>query len=89
MKIAANYPLAKQMRILQDDVTPIAAAKPNYQVSQAAQLQIKPGPGATVVRSLSSKIAVTVLESKDGWSLIASEGRPLGYVATRDLVPVQ
>jgi len=30
---------------------------------------------------------VTVLESKDGWLLVASEVRPLGYVATRDLAP--
>jgi hypothetical protein len=54
-----------------------------------AQLQIKPGSGATVMRSLSAKTAVTVLKSEGGWSLIASEGRPLGYIATRDLAPIQ
>ena len=89
MKITANYPFAKQTRILQDDVTPIAAARPTYQVAQAAQLQIQPLPGAPVVRSLSAKTAVTVLESRNGWSLIAADGKPLGYVATRDLAPVQ
>lgn len=89
MKLTANYALAKQMRILQDEATPVAAAKPTYQVAQAAQLQVQPGLGATVVRSLSAKTGVTVLESRNGWSLIASEGRPLGYVATRDLAPVQ
>jgi hypothetical protein len=41
------------------------------------------------VRSLSAKTPVTVLESNNGWSLIASEGKPPGYVATRDLAPVQ
>jgi hypothetical protein len=30
-----------------------------------------------------------VLESKDGWSLVATDGKPPGYVATRDLAPVQ
>ncbi len=89
MKLTANYSLAKQMRILQDEATPVAAAKPTYQVAQAAQLQVRPGLGATVVRSLSAKTGVTVLESKNGWSLIASEGQPLGYVATRDLAPMQ
>lgn len=88
MKLTANYSLAKQMRILQDETRPVASAKPTYQVSQAAQLQVQPGLGATVVRSLSAKTGVTVLESKNGWSLIASEGKPLGYVATRDLAPV-
>jgi WD40 repeat protein/uncharacterized caspase-like protein len=89
MKLTSNYPLAKQMRILEDETTPVAAAKPIYQVSQAAQLQVQPGPGATVVRSLFAKTDVTVLESKNGWSLVASEGKPIGYVATRDLAPVQ
>jgi hypothetical protein len=89
MKITANFPLAKQTRILQDEVTPIAEAKPTYQLAQTAQLQIKPITGAAVVRSLSAKTPVTVLESNNGWSLIASEGKPMGYVATRDLAPMQ
>ena len=41
------------------------------------------------MRSLSAKTPLTVLESNNGWSLVASEGKPLGYVATRDLAPVQ
>jgi Bacterial SH3 domain len=89
MKITANFPLAKQTGILQDEVTPIAEAKPTYQLAQTAQLQITPNAGATVVRSLSAKTPVTVLESKNGWSLVAAEGKPIGYVATRDLAPVQ
>jgi len=89
MKITANYPLAKQTRILRDEATPVAEAKPAYQLSQTAQLQIQPSYGATVVRSLSAKTAVTVLESKDGWSLVAADGKPLGYVATRDLAPLR
>jgi WD40 repeat protein/uncharacterized caspase-like protein len=89
MKITSNYPLAKRTRVLQDDSTPVAAAKPTYQLAQTAQLQIQPSPGSTVVRSLSAKTAVTVLENKNGWALIASDGKPIGYVATRDLAPMQ
>ena len=89
MKITANYPLAKQTRVLRDELTPVAETKPIYQVAQAAQLQIQPATGATVVRSLSAKTPVTVIESRNGWSLVASEGKPLGYVATRDLAPAQ
>ena len=89
MRITANYPLAKQTRLLQDAIAPVAEAKPAYQVAQTAQLQIQPGAGATVVRSLSAKTAVTVLESSNGWSLIAADGKPIGYVATRDLAPAQ
>jgi WD40 repeat protein/uncharacterized caspase-like protein len=89
MKITANYPLTKQMSILHDEAVPVAEGRPTYQVAQAAPLQIRPGPGATVIRGLSAKSFVTVLESKDGWSLVAADGRPIGYVATRDLMPVQ
>jgi WD40 repeat protein/uncharacterized caspase-like protein len=89
MKITTNFPLARQTRILQDETIPVAEAKPTYQMAQTAQLQVQPNSGATIVRSLSAKTPVTVLESRDGWSLIASEGKPLGYVATRDLAPIQ
>jgi WD40 repeat protein/uncharacterized caspase-like protein len=89
MKITANYALAKQTRILQDEAIPVAEIKPDFQLAQTAQLQIQPSTGATVVRSLSAKTRVTVIESRSGWSLIASEGTPLGYIATHDLVPVQ
>jgi len=29
-----------------------------------------------------------VLESSNGWALLASDGKPIGYVATQDLQPV-
>jgi WD40 repeat protein/uncharacterized caspase-like protein len=90
MKITLNYPLTKQAHVLQDERAPVAMdVRPTYQLAQTASLQIKPSSGATVVRSLSPKTAVTVLKSEGGWSLIASEGKPLGYVATRDLAPMQ
>lgn len=89
MRLTGNYPLAKPTRILMDEATPVAEGKPAYQVAQAAPLQVAPGAGATVVRSLTANTRLTVLESRNGWSLVASEGKPLGYVATRDLAPAQ
>ena len=90
MKITSNYALTRQARVLVDNAPAIATdARPAYQLTQNTQLQIKPSSGATVVRSLSAKTPVTVLESKNGWALVASGGRPLGYVATRDLAPTQ
>lgn len=89
MKITSNYALAVQTRVLQGEGVPMAQAKPAYQVAQAASLQIMPGSGATVVRSLAANTPITIIESRNGWSLVASEGRPLGYVATRDLAPAR
>ena len=57
--------------------------------ARAAQLQVQPGLDATGVRSLSARTPVTVLESSNGWALLASDGKPIGYVATQDLQPVK
>jgi uncharacterized caspase-like protein len=89
MRITLNYPLTRRANVLKEDSSPVAEEKPTYQLSQAAPLQIKPESGATVVRSLLPKTAVTVVSSAGGWSLVASKGRQLGYVATRDLAPLQ
>lgn len=88
IKIALSYPLTRQGRVLAGDLPTVAEDNvPSFQLAQTANLQIKPGPGATVVRSLNAQTAVTVLKSEGGWSLVASGGKPLGYVATRDLAP--
>jgi WD40 repeat protein/uncharacterized caspase-like protein len=89
IRITLNYPLTKQANVLKEDATPVAEAKPTNQLAQTASLQIRPASGATVVRSLLPKTAVTVLSSEGGWLLIASKGKQLGYVATRDLAPLQ
>ena len=90
IRIASSYPLTKQGRVLAGDFPTLAQdASPTFQLAQTADLQIKPGNGATVVRSLSAKTSVTVIKNEGGWSLIASGGKPLGYVATRDLARVQ
>lgn len=89
MRLTGNYPLARPTRILADEVTPVAESGPTYQVAQSTQLQVQPNPGATVVRSLAASTKLIVLESKNGWSLVAAEGKPLGYVATKDLDQVK
>ena len=89
MKIVANYPLTRQARILPEHQSPVAQATPNFQVAQNAQLKVQPSGASTVVRSLSAKAEVSVLESRNGWFLIASGGKPLGWVAERDLTPVK
>jgi uncharacterized caspase-like protein len=88
MRITADYPLANRTQVLRDQRSPAVGRTRNvYEVSQSARLQIEPGVGATAVRSLPAKAAVEVLESKDGWSLVAKDGKPIGYVDVRDLTP--
>lgn len=90
IRIASSYPLTKRGRVLAGELPAVAENNaPPVLLAQTADLQIKPGPGATVVRSLNAKTPVTVLKSEGGWSLVASGGRPVGYVATRDLTPAR
>jgi hypothetical protein len=38
---------------------------------------------------LDANTPVTLVTRDGGWTLIAKEGRPLGYFATKDLVPMR
>lgn len=87
MRVTTDYTFARKIQIF-DEEKPVAASKPTHQLAQNAPLQVKPGVGAKVLRSLAAKMPVTVSESANGWSLIAIDGKPLGYVASRDLVPM-
>lgn len=90
MKITANYALARQARVLPSDAPTVAMETgPAFELKQTAALQISPLSGATVVRSLSAKTTVSVLKTEGDWTLIASGGKPIGYVPTRDLARVQ
>ena len=89
MKITANYPFTRQARVLSNAGDLVASIAPTVQLRQETQLQIKPANGSAVVRSLPAKTPVIVLKSEGGWSLIARDGKPIGYVSTRDLAPAQ
>ncbi|MDB5601777.1 MAG: hypothetical protein JWN71_3821 [Xanthobacteraceae bacterium] len=90
MRITSNDALAKPMRSL-----PVLASefviqvKPTHQVSTASELLVVPTLGAQRVRQLAAKTPVTLVKSDAGWTLVAREGRPLGYVATQDLTPMR
>jgi len=47
---------------------------------------VLPSLGARRVRKLDAKMSVTFVKSESGWALVAREGRPLGYVALRDIM---
>lgn len=91
VKIASsNYPLANRTALLPADASdaPIPAA-PTHTISAASELLIQPALGAASVRQLDARTPVTVISSEAGWTLVAREGRMLGYVAARDLAPLR
>jgi hypothetical protein len=63
--------------------------KPTHVVSTAANLFAATAPGSAPIRKLSTGTAVTLVKREAGWTLVAREGKILGYVATTDLIPIQ
>jgi len=66
-----------------------ALGKATHVVSTAANLFAATAPGSTPIRKLNPGTAVTLVKREAGWTLVAREGKTLGYVASTDLVPIQ
>jgi hypothetical protein len=67
----------------------LLAGKATHVVSTAANLFAATAPGSAPIRKLSTGTAVTLVKREAGWTLVAREGKILGYVATTDLIPIQ
>ncbi|HWV40983.1 caspase family protein [Pseudorhodoplanes sp.] len=91
VRVVGGYPVARSLRVVEGGPAEIAIPQsPTHQVAAAAaDLVVAPVSGSRRVRKLDQKTPVTLVRSEAGWTLVAREGRPLGYVATRDLSPLQ
>jgi WD40 repeat protein/uncharacterized caspase-like protein len=90
VRITGNYSLAKPTQIFAGKEPGIViSAKATHQTAAAAELLVLPAVGARRVRKLDAKTPVTLVKSDAGWTLVAREGRPIGFVAAKDLSPVQ
>ena len=88
--VGSNFPLTRQTRILSaTDVAPHTSTGPTHFVITQARVVADTSPGSAAVRTLNPGTAVTLVKTELGWSLVAREGRSLGYVATTDLIPIQ
>jgi hypothetical protein len=85
-----NYPLTKPARLLAG-VSPaiMIPQAPTHTVSTASELLVLPAIGARRVRKIDAETPVTLVQVEQGWTLVARDGKPLGYIATSDLVPIQ
>jgi len=87
---SSNYALVKPAHVLPDAAPELAiSAQPTHRLAEAADLLVLPAMDARRVRKLDVKTPVTLVKSEGAWTLVAQQGRPLGYVATRDLAPLQ
>ena len=89
VRIVSNYPFARPAQVLPSAAPDIVIPnRPTHLLSASAELLVLPAPGARQVRKLDAKTPLTLVRSEGGWTLVASHGRPIGYVATRDLAPL-
>jgi hypothetical protein len=89
--VGSNFPLANRIAVLpaEGDTAPVIATKPTHFVPATADLFADTAAGGAPVRKLSAGTTITLIKTEAGWSLIAREGKVLGYVATTDLLPFQ
>ncbi|MGD9925593.1 MAG: caspase family protein [Pseudorhodoplanes sp.] len=89
VRMTGNYTLGRSTRIVADATSDILISRaPTHMVGEA-ELLVLPSPDSRRVRKLPAKTPVTAVRSEAGWALIARDGRPVGYVATRDLEPLR
>jgi WD40 repeat protein/uncharacterized caspase-like protein len=90
IRITANYPVAEPAQVLPSAPPDLVIAdKPTDILAAKAELLMLPALGAREVHLLPAETPLTRLRSEDGWTLVAAHGQPIGYVATRELVPVR
>jgi hypothetical protein len=88
--VGSNFPFARRMEVSAVSAPGAVSAprKPTHVIVQSAPVFATPAPGEAIVQ-LSPGTTVTLVKTESGWSLVAREGKPIGYVATKDLVPIQ
>jgi len=80
--VGSDFPLAHQRTVLSDAEAASTAipAKPTHVVIAPVEVRQTADSAAPVVMQLSQGQQVVLIESANGWMLIAREGRKLGYV---------
>jgi hypothetical protein len=69
-------------------LVPVISSKPTHVVTTAADV-FADTAGGVPVQKLNPGAAVTLVKTESGWTLVAREGKSLGYVAAKDLLPIQ
>jgi WD40 repeat protein len=91
----SNFPFGKPAPVLAaaGDAAPGGSAsvpvKPTHVVISGADVFAQAGGAAPATRKLEAGTLVTLVKTEQGWTLVAREGKPLGYVASSGLAPLK
>jgi hypothetical protein len=89
--VGSNFPVTHQQIVLGDAATTAATvpAKPTHVVIAPTGVRQTADSAAPVVIQLSPGQQVALVESANGWVLVAREGKKLGYVEEKALARLQ
>ena len=63
--------------------------KSTHVVIQPSDLFEQAEGDGIAIETLKPGTVVTLIESENGWTLVAKDGKKLGYVAAQELIPIQ
>ncbi len=91
--VGSNFPLIKRTAALTDQPsgiqTPAISKKPTHVVIKPTTLFAEAGGAGTVVEQLAPGTQVTLVKTDDGWTLVARDGKQIGYLAETSLLRLQ
>jgi hypothetical protein len=91
--VGSNFPLVRKTAVLpatsMGPGTTIAPAKPTHVVVTTARVREAPKGDASVVTELTAGTQVQLVETAEGWVLIARDGKKLGYLEVKELARLQ
>lgn len=89
--VGSNFPLVKRTAALThtETASPAIPTKPSHFVAKPAEIFVEPDNSGTTLEKLKPGTAVTLIKTEQGWSLIARDGKLLGYVSTSNLLEIQ
>ncbi len=90
--VGSNFPLVRKTVVLPGasaEPSPVVSAKPTHVVITAARVREAPKASAPVVIELTAGTQVQLVETAEGWVLVARDGKKLGYVEAKELLRLQ
>jgi len=90
--VGSAFPLVRKTVVLpaaSEEPATITPAKPTHVVIASARVRRAPKTDAVVIMELTPGTQVQLVETAEGWVLVARDGKKLGYVEAKDLARLQ
>jgi hypothetical protein len=87
--VGSDFPLVRPTAVLGPaSAAPVISRKPTHVTIRTSEVFAQPATGAAT-QKLEPGTLVTLVQTAQGWVLVAKDGNAVGYVAAVDLIPVQ